>query len=125
MLGFANAILLRALPVSDREPSNGDLLHSQKMAALGELAGGITHDFQNILQTVISCLDLIENRSNEPDEVRRLAKSALRVSERGIGLTKRLLKFSRRDAAEARPVDLLASLGRSHGDTGSHDHGEY
>src|SRR5882757_9270623 len=99
MTSLAQAALLSTPPVSDREPSNGELLHPQKMAALGELASGITHDFRNILQSVISCLDMIESRSNDPAEVRRLATSALRASERGISLTKRLLKFSRREAA--------------------------
>jgi signal transduction histidine kinase len=73
------------------------------VAALGELASGIIHDFRNILQTVISCLDMIESRSDEPAEVRRLAMSALGASERGIGLTKRLLKFSRYEEVDARP----------------------
>lgn len=110
MISLAQAALLSTPPVSDREPSNGDLLHPQKMAALGELASGITHDFRNILQTVMSCLDMIQSRSNDPEEVQRLANSALRASERGISLTKRLLKFSRREAADARPVDPLSSL---------------
>ena len=109
MASVAHAESLSA-PRSDRVPANGDLLHTQKMAALGELASGITHDFRNVLQTVISSLDLIESRSDDPAEVRRLAKSALRASERGIGLTRRLLKFARREAADARPVDLLSSL---------------
>ena len=109
MASVAHAESLSA-PPSDRVPANGDLLHTQKMAALGELASGITHDFRNVLQTVISSLDLIESRSDDPAEVRRLAKSALQASERGIGLTRRLLKFARREAADARPVDLLSSL---------------
>jgi signal transduction histidine kinase len=89
---------------------DGNRLHAQKIAAPGELASGMTHDFRNILQTVISTLDLIESRSNDPVEVRRLAASALRASERGVGLTKRLLKFARREAVDIRPVCLLASL---------------
>ena len=86
------------------------LSHSQKMAALGELATGITHDFRNILQIVISTLELIESRSNDPAEVRRLAVSALRASERGAGLINRLLAFSRCDTVEARSACLLPCL---------------
>jgi signal transduction histidine kinase len=95
---------------SDRQYTSCNLLHAQKMATLGELASGITHDFRNILQTVISTLDAIESRSDDSAEVRRLTASALRASERGIGLTKRLLKFSRFEAADARPICLLVSL---------------
>ncbi len=95
---------------ADLSDPSGALLHAQKMAALGELASGITHDFRNILQIVISTLDLIENRAADPVEVRRLAASALRASERGVGLTRRLLSFARREPAAARPACLLTSL---------------
>lgn len=96
--------------VTDQQDSHGSQLHSQKMAALGELASGMTHDFRNILQTVISTLEVIESRSNDPEAVRRLTASALRASERGIGLTKRVLKFARQDAKDVKPACLLTSL---------------
>ena len=96
--------------VTNHQDAEGSGLHLQKMAALGELASGITHDFRNILQTVISTLDLIESRSNNPSEVQRLAASALKASERGIGLTNRLLTFARYEAVDVRPTCLLASL---------------
>jgi len=85
-------------------------LHAQKMGALGELASGITHDFRNILQTVISTLELMEIRAGDAEEVRRLAASAMRASERGIGLTQRLLRFARFEAVHVRATCLLASL---------------
>jgi signal transduction histidine kinase len=93
-----------------RSEGRGDLLHTCKMAALGELASGITHDFRNILQTVISTLELIESRSANPAEVQRIVASALCASERGIGFTNRLLAFSRHEIIEARPAHLLPSL---------------
>lgn len=80
------------------------------MPALGELASGITHDFRNILQTVISTLDLLETRFDDPAEARRLAASALRASERGISLTKRLLTFSHCTATEFRAACLISSM---------------
>lgn len=96
--------------VSDRQDSSSDLTHFRRMAAVGELASGITHDFRNILQTVISILDILEIRSNEPAEVRRLTASALRASERGMSLTKRLLTFSHYTATDFRPTCLISSL---------------
>src|ERR1700730_17612329 len=90
--------------------SGGDLTHHQRMAALGELASGVSHDFRNILQTVISTLDLLDVRSNDPAEVRRLVASALRASERGITLTKRLLSFSHYTETNSRPTCLISSL---------------
>jgi signal transduction histidine kinase len=91
------------------DPSDA-MAHARKMAALGELASGITHDFRNILQTVISTLELIETRRENPAEVRRLAESALRAADRGIGLTRRLLTFSRRGEADVKPVDVAPAI---------------
>ena len=86
-----------------------DRSHSQRMVALGELSSGITHDFRNVLQTLVSSLEIIESRANDPDEVRRLTAVALRTSERGISITERLLAFSRREAAEVKRRACLSS----------------
>jgi len=102
--------LLPGAMVSAPQSSSCDLTHSQRLAALGELASGITHDFRNILQTVISTLDLLETRAADPTEVRRLTASALRASERGISLTRRLLTFSHYTTTDVRPACLIASL---------------
>jgi signal transduction histidine kinase len=102
--------LLSSATVAERPHARGDLAHYNRMAALGELACGITHDFRNILQTVIATLDLLETRANDPAEARRLAASALRASERGISLTKRLLTFSHYTATEFRAACLISSL---------------
>src|SRR4051794_1411572 len=110
MDGFDSAIMLAAATEAERPFASKDWLHAQKMAALGELASGITHDFRNVLQTVIGTLDNIDSRANDPAEVRRLTASALRAAERGISLTRRLLTFVHYKAVEARPICLLASL---------------
>lgn len=110
MVNFDGVTWLADATGSDRPFARGDRLHSQKMAALGELASGITHDFRNILQTVMSNLEIIESRASDPAEVRRLSASALRASERGISLTKRLLRFAHYEAAGAIPACLLSSL---------------
>src|ERR1700754_3430182 len=105
-----NAILPSALDGASLRHIQDDLLQLQKLAALGELAGGITHDFRNVLQTVLSTLELLEARCDDPAEVRRLTAGAMRAAERGIGLTKRILNFSRRQAAATDTVPLLPSL---------------
>jgi signal transduction histidine kinase len=105
-----SATLAAIAAKGDRQDNNDHSSHARKMTALGELAGGITHDYRNILQTVISTLELIEGQSDDPTEVRRIVASALRAAERGIGLSNRLLAFSRCDATTARPTCVVASL---------------
>ena len=94
--------------------------HFQKMAALGELASGIVHDFRNILQTASALLETIGERSNDPREVRRLIASALMAVDRGKSVTERLANFSR-TRIEFNATDLPAFLlrecnGNVHGD---------
>jgi signal transduction histidine kinase len=108
--GFQRVILPSAATAPEQPSLEGVKLHLQKMVAVGELAVGMAHDFRNVLQTVISTLELLESRADDTEEVRRLTASALRASERGIALTGRILNFSRREAAAARSVCLLPCL---------------
>ena len=55
--------------------ASAELIQMQKMNAVGQLASGITHDFRNVLQAIMSGIDLIEVRAHDPDQVRRLAAS--------------------------------------------------
>jgi signal transduction histidine kinase len=114
MLNISGELMTKPVSRDRGQCRQGDndrsLSHFQKMAALGELASGVTHDFRNILQTLISTLELIETRANSPSEVRRMAASALHASEHGISLTNRLLAFARCDVMEAKPTYLLPPL---------------
>jgi len=70
---------------------SAELIQMQKMDAIGQLASGITHDFRNVLQAIMSGIDLIEAHAGDPKQVRRLAASLMRAAEHGAGLTQRLL----------------------------------
>ena len=82
----------------------------QKMDAIGQLASGITHDFRNVLQAIMSGIDLIEARADDPKHVRRLAASLMRVAEHGTGLTQRLLTFARRQELKLEAVSVPTLL---------------
>src|SRR5579863_1688115 len=81
---------------------------SQKMEAVGRLAGGVAHDFNNILAIVTACSELIRDRVDQDtveyiDNIRDAAK-------RGATLTRQLLAFSRRQPVQAQVVDLNQRL---------------
>jgi len=90
--------------------ASAELIQMQKMNAVGQLASGITHDFRNVLQAIMSGIDLIEVRAHDPDQVRRLAASLMRVTEHGVELTQRLLAFARRQEVKPEAIDLAALL---------------
>jgi PAS domain S-box-containing protein len=99
--------------VTAREAAQAQLAHAQRMEALGQLAGGIAHDINNVLQAVGGGASLIEKRPGDPASVRRLARMVGEAAERGSAVTRRLLAFSRRGDLRAEavdPVSLLAGM---------------
>jgi signal transduction histidine kinase/ligand-binding sensor domain-containing protein len=77
------------------EVANRELLHSQKMNALGTLAAGIAHDFNNILSIVKGSAQIIEENTNNPEKIRTRVDRIKTVVEQGSGIVKAMLGFSR------------------------------
>jgi len=67
---------------------------SEKLEALGRLAGGVAHDFNNLLQVVAACAEILLFRNPDPEEL-KILRDMKQAVERGSDLTKRLLLFSR------------------------------
>jgi signal transduction histidine kinase len=77
------------------EIANQELLHSQKMNALGTLAAGIAHDFNNILSIVKGSAQIIEDNLENQDKIRTRTNRIKTVVEQGAGIVKAMLGFSR------------------------------
>jgi PAS domain S-box-containing protein len=97
--------------VAAREAAQAQLAHAQRMEALGQLAGGVAHDFNNVLQAVQGGTGLIERRPDDPAGVRRLARMVAEAAGRGASITRRLLAFSRRGDLRTEAVDPVGLLG--------------
>lgn len=95
--------------VEARRQAQEQLLQAQKMEALGQLTGGVAHDFNNILAATITSLELVLRRMSGADGA-RLIENALRSARRGAALTDRLLAFARKQRLEARPCELSALI---------------
>jgi signal transduction histidine kinase/DNA-binding response OmpR family regulator len=82
------------------------LQQAQKMEAIGQLTGGVAHDFNNLLQIIMGNLNILarEMQGNEP-ALRRI-RNALLGADRGAGLTRHLLAFSRRQPLNPVPISL-------------------
>ena len=113
---FVNLLLAEAQirkEVSAKERAQKETAHAERMTALGELAGGMAHDFNNILQAVGSYAAVIDRQPDKMDLVRLRARGILAVVDRGGSISRRLLAFARRDDLKAEPVnvdDLLVSV---------------
>src|SRR4029077_210722 len=84
------------------------LRQSQKMEAVGRLAGGVAHDFNNLLGIVTACTELM--RSHVDTESLEYLDNIREAANRGAGLTRQLLTFSRRQSVQAQILDLNERL---------------
>jgi two-component system cell cycle sensor histidine kinase/response regulator CckA len=81
------------------------LLHAQKMDALGRLAGGVAHDFNNLLMAILGNAELLHEDLADQDQD-ELVDDILGAGHRGVELTRQLLSFSRSQIAQPEFVDL-------------------
>ncbi len=90
-----------------REAAEDALRQSQKMEAVGQLTGGISHDFNNLLTVIVGNLETLHRRlpANQAHLI-HLVDLAMRGAERAAVLTQRLLAFSRRQPLDPKPVNL-------------------
>ena len=95
------------------EKNRAMLAQLQKMEALGQLTGGVAHDFNNNLTAILGNIELIQRGSSaaDPERTSRLLAAAQRAAERAAELTRRLLAFSRRQALEPQIVDVNKLVG--------------
>jgi PAS domain S-box-containing protein len=83
----------------------GRFAHAERLEALGKLAGGVAHDFNNQLAVIMSSADLLRPRLVEARSI-KLIEGITNAAERSSALTARLLAFGRRGSIENGPVDL-------------------
>jgi len=86
--------------------TNERLLQAEKMEAVGRLAGGVAHDFNNILTAIYGYCDLILERLPESNPERAYAAEIRKAAVRAAALTQQLLAFSRRQTLQPQAVDL-------------------
>jgi PAS domain S-box-containing protein len=88
--------------ITERRALEEQLRQSQKLEAIGRLAGGVAHDFNNILMSIMGAADLLLMQLGPKDVARDEATEIKLAVDRGAGLTRQLLAFSRRQATRPR-----------------------
>jgi len=94
------------MDVTERRQLGEQLRQSQKMEAIGQLAGGVAHDFNNILTVIHGHASLLLVDEDLSKSAARSAQQIAQAAERAAGLTRQLLTFSRRQVMQPRRLDL-------------------
>ena len=103
--GGQSAALSLAIDVTERNRVEEQLRQSQKMEAIGQLTGGVAHDFNNILNVIMANIDALAEQDVDPTVKRRLSRVAAAVG-RAVDLTRQLLSFSRKQPLRAEVIDV-------------------
>lgn len=95
------------LDITDKKALEAQLLQSQKMEAVGSLAGGVAHDFNNILMAIIGYTEMALYKISEASPARNDLEQVLRAGSRATDLVKQILAFTRQTEQEQRPVRAI------------------
>ena len=96
--------------ITERKRLEKQLLQAQKMEAIGRLAGGVAHDFNNILTIIRGYSELMLSRIDEKDTFHKSIKQVTRATERAELLTRQLLAFSRKQIMQARVIEWVRMI---------------
>jgi len=94
------------LDITEQKRLEEQLLHAQKMEAIGRLAGGIAHDFNNLLTIIMGNLQIAQLSLPSDSPIQNHLESINKAVERAVSLTQKLLTFSRKQLIEPRAIDL-------------------
>jgi len=100
----ASAELLQE--IEKRAQLEAVVLQTQKQEAIGQITGGISHDFNNLLAVILGNLELLQRRLSGDERAGRLVDNAMNGARRGAALTQRLLAFARRQDLSPRILDI-------------------
>jgi PAS domain S-box-containing protein len=95
----------------ERDSLQSQLHQSQKLETVGQLAGGIAHDFNNLMSVILNCASFVADELDENSEMREDMDEIRAAADRAVALTRQLLVFSRREAADPEPMDINEVIG--------------
>ncbi len=96
--------------ITERKKLETQLRHAQKMESIGTLAGGVAHDFNNVLTTVMGYCSLIMMKAGDKHPYAGYVNQIMEAANRASALTQSLLAFSRKQAWDVKPVEINETI---------------
>ncbi len=108
--GEQTGVILYLRNITREQALQQQLIRSQKMECVGQLAGGVAHDFNNILQAIMGFSDMLATELPEQDPRHADAVEIRKMADRAASLTRQLLAFSRKQVLSYTELDLNALI---------------
>jgi PAS domain S-box-containing protein len=106
LIGIGQDITERKQAEAEREKLQAQLNQAQKMESVGRLAGGVAHDFNNMLGVILGHLEFAMEKAEQDHELHTDLKEIQTAAKRSANLTKQLLTFARKDIIDPKQLDL-------------------
>src|SRR5258708_19170028 len=92
--------------LTEKRAAEAQFRQAQKMEAVGQLTGGVAHDFNNILTVITGTIEILTEAVADSPQLTAIAKMIDEAAERGASLTKHLLAFARKQPLQPRDIDV-------------------
>lgn len=103
-------MFITAMDITERELMEEQLRQSQRMEAVGQLTGGVAHDFNNMLTVILGHIGLARHGQYAPEVIQRSLVAIEEAAERGAELIRQLMVFSRRQTLHPKVTNVAATL---------------
>jgi PAS domain S-box-containing protein len=108
--GTVRGYFVLSVDITERKRIEDELHQARKMEAIGQLTGGVAHDFNNILTVITGTIEILGDAVKDRPHLAQIANMISAAAARGADLTKHLLAFSRRQPLQPRSTDVNALL---------------
>lgn len=109
-VGISEDITKRREAEAEQENLQAQLLQSQKMESVGRLAGGVAHDYNNMLGVILGRAEMSLAKMKSDDPLRKNVESIMRAGQRSADLTHQLLAFARKQTIEPKVMNLNETI---------------
>ncbi len=106
IIGGHNRLLAVVRDITERKQLEEQLRQAQKMEAVGRLAGGVAHDFNNVLTAILGNADMLRQQLSRDPKQQKKVEKILEGAQRASDLTRQLLAFSRKQVLDVKTLDL-------------------
>jgi len=113
--GHQRGVILYLRDITSERALQQQLFQAQKMESIGQLAGGVAHDFNNILQAIMGFAEILDSEIPADDPKHEDVLEIRKATDRAVALTRQLLAFSRKQVLSASDLDLNELVGNMGG----------